>query len=198
MKGVFCLEGYWYGDHRDKTSVFPVLDLLNRYNNLPFLHHRCCTKEEFVFALNRWKNKSFYKKYPLLYLAFHGDKGKIKIGNNIVTLEELSQLLAHNCQGVVIYFGSCATMKMDRRNLQNFMTKTNALAILGYKQEVNWLISASFDIRLLSYLNDYPLDTKGVKDMEKAIKTDCKAFVRELDFRMEINDLIHIPRKRKK
>ncbi len=41
MKGTFCLETFWYGDHRDKTSVFPVLDLVNRYEKMPFVHHKC-------------------------------------------------------------------------------------------------------------------------------------------------------------
>ena len=70
MKGIFCLEGFWYGDHRDKISVAPIIDLLHRYDNLPSLYQRCGTKEEFIYSLKRWKTKSFHKKYPLLYHAF--------------------------------------------------------------------------------------------------------------------------------
>jgi hypothetical protein len=30
MNGIFCLEGFWYGDHRDRTTVYSVLDLMNK------------------------------------------------------------------------------------------------------------------------------------------------------------------------
>src|SRR5690606_24914749 len=129
MKGVFCLEGFWYGDHRDKTSVYPVLDLVNRLEKLPFIHHRCSTIEEFKYTISRWKQKSFHRKFPLLYLAFHGDKGIIKIGKSSLSLDDLAEMLEDKCNGVVIYFGSCATMNVDRRRLQNFMEKTKSVAI---------------------------------------------------------------------
>ncbi len=198
MKGVFCLEGLWYGDHRDKTSVFPVLDLVNRVENLPFIHHRCFTLEEFTYSITRWKQKSFHRKFPLLYLAFHGERGVIKIGKHSLTLDELAEMLEDKCNGVVIYFGSCATMNIDRRRLQGFMEKTKSVAILGYRQDVDWLTSASFDIRLLSYLICHPFDSKGVLAIKTDILKNCKSFIKELDFRMEINERIIFKRTTKK
>jgi hypothetical protein len=84
MQGIFCLEGFWYGDHRDKTSVHPVLDLIHRFKKIPILHHRCGTKEEFSFSLQRWKTKDFHNKYKLLYLGFHGEKGLVEIGKDTI------------------------------------------------------------------------------------------------------------------
>jgi hypothetical protein len=196
MKGIFCLEGYWYGDHRDETSVFPILDLINRYNKTPFVYHRCATLEEFIFSINRWKTKSFHKKYPFLYLGFHGKVGLIRIGKQELTIEDLGELLEDKCAGVVIYFGSCETMKIDKRRLQNFMRNTKTLAILGYKQEVDWIDSTSFDIKLLSYFLKIPFDSVGIKSIKKDILTSYRSQVKELDFRMEINDSLKIRRKR--
>ena len=170
MKGVFCLEGFWYGDHRDTTSVCPVLDLVHRYQNMPFIHHRCATREEFVFSINRWKTRSFHRKYPLLYLAFHGDPGRILIGTEAVSLDELAELLGDHCRNVVIYFGSCATLKLDRRKLQSFMQRTRTLAVLGYKQAVDWLPSASFEIRLLSFLLVHPFDSVGIRRIYEEVR----------------------------
>lgn len=39
MNGIFCIEGFWYGDHRDKITVYPVLELINRIEGMPFIHH---------------------------------------------------------------------------------------------------------------------------------------------------------------
>ncbi len=198
MKGIFCLEGFWYGDHRDKTSVFPVLDLVHRRSNMPFVHHRCATKEELIFSLKRWKTKSFHRKYPLLYLAFHGKKGHITIGKEEMSLEELAEVLENKCSGVVIYFGSCLTLKMDNRLLQNFMERTETVAIMGYKQVVDWLPSASFEIRLLDIMQEFPFDSKGIAKIEQSLKENCNGQIRELDFRFVTNERLWFVRSRKK
>jgi hypothetical protein len=187
MKGVFCLEGFWYNDHRDKTTVYPILDLANRYYDVPFLHHKCGTKQEFIFSIKRWKTKSFHKKYPLLYLAFHGCDGMIKIGEEEITLAELEDLLQDKCEGAVIYFGSCETINVHHGRLLRFLTKTKALAILGYRQKVNWLTSAFFDILLLYYLQKHPYDQQGISNIKKEIRRNCRSQVKELDFRLVIN-----------
>lgn len=197
MKGVYCLEGFWYGDHRDKTSVAPVLELVHRFNKMPFIHHRCATKQEFEFSIRRWTTKSFHSKYPLLYLSFHGEQGLIKIGKEKITLDELANLLKDKCTGVVIYFGSCSTMDINKRQLQSFMERTNAVAVLGYKEEVGWLPSAAFEILLLECLSAHPFDSTGVKQIEQKIYDECKAQAKKLDFRFEANERVHFPRRRK-
>jgi len=78
MKGVFCIEGFWYGDHRDTTSVYPVLQLVRRYQNMPFLHHKCYTYEEFCFSIQRWKQRGFHKKYPCYTWLFMEKKAWFK------------------------------------------------------------------------------------------------------------------------
>jgi hypothetical protein len=133
----------------------------------------------------------------LLYLAFQGEKGKIQIGNESVSLNELADLFGDKCTGVVIYFGSCETLNMDKRHIQSFMEKTGTVAVLGYKVEVDWLISASFDIRLLSYLLHNPFDSRGVQKIKEELAKDCKPFIRDLRFRMEVNERTWFKRARK-
>jgi hypothetical protein len=169
MAGIFCIEGFWFGDHQDKTSVKPILDLLNCVQKLPFVHHRCGTLAEFEYCIQRWKTKVFHKKYPVLWLAFHGAPGKICFGKEEVAISDLADMLMDKCQGAIIYFGSCATMKWDRRSLQSFMQKTNTLAVLGYKKDVGWLPSASFEIRLLSRFQKEPFTTDSINNVKKEI-----------------------------
>ena len=191
------MEGFWFGDHRDKTTVYPLFDLANRYYNIPFVHHRCGTIEEFIFSLKRWRTKSFHKKYPMLYLAFHGEEGSIVIGKEKITLEQLEEILGDKCEGVVIYFGSCETLNVDKRRLKSFMARTKTLALLGYKKEVDWLMSASFDIMLLYYLQQHPFDSQGIVKIFNEIMTGSKKQVKELEFRMLSNEKWHFPRRRK-
>lgn len=197
MKGVFCIEGFWYGDHRDKTSVQPILELIHGHSAMPFIHHRCATVAEFTHSINRWKTKSFHNKYPILYLAFHGEAGLISIGKEKITLLRLSELLDTKCRGVIVYFGSCDTLNVHKSNLTNFLNNTGALAICGYKKEINWLKSASFEIQLFNILTSNPFDNKGIKKIEKQINEECSYFIKNLNFRIETNQTQSFPRKRK-
>ena len=197
-KGVFCLEGFWYGDHRDLISVIPVLELVHKHSRMPFIHHRCNTKAEFEYSIQRWKTKSFCTKYPILYLGFHGEPGFIKIGDDRVTFSDLGKLLGDSCSRSVIYFGSCSTLSLNKRTVQNFLYQSEVLAVMGYKKEVDWLPSASFEILLLDMLQNNPFDSQGIKVFSKDIQTKYKRQVKNLNFRIEINERKHFVRSRQK
>jgi hypothetical protein len=196
--GVFCLEGFWYGDHRDLISVIPVLELVSKHSHMPFLHHRCNTRAEFEYSINRWKTKSFCQKYPILYLGFHGEPGFIKVGKESVTLDDLGNLLGDSCSRSIIHFGSCSTLNLNKTKVQKFMDQTEVLAVMGYKREVDWLPSASFEILLLDLLQNNLFDSTGIKCFKKAIRSECKRQVKELDFRLMINEKKHFVRRRQK
>jgi hypothetical protein len=78
------------------------------------------------------------------------------------------------------------------------MEKTKTLAILGYKQEVDWLKSAAFEIQLLGYFLTHPFDTQGIKKIMADINANSKYYISELDFRMEINERVTFRRTRGK
>ncbi len=58
-KGIFCLEGAWWGV-KDKTSVEPMLRLLEAMGDyeVPYFHHDVATHEEFDFYLKKWRGRS--------------------------------------------------------------------------------------------------------------------------------------------
>jgi hypothetical protein len=186
MKGIFCLEGFWYGDHRDEASVSPVLDLIKLYNNSPVIHHRCGTREEFLYGIKRWTTKSFHKKYPILYLAFHGQPGEVLVGDEAVDLEDLSRLLEGHAKGTVIYFGSCSTLDVDGKRLQAFMKQSGAQAIFGYREDVDWLPSASFEIMLMSQLSSHPFTKAGVSVIKRELDKICRGYLEKLEFTMVV------------
>jgi hypothetical protein len=197
-KGVFCLEGFWYGDHRDLISVTPVLELVGKHSNMPFVHHRCNTRAEFEYSISRWKKKSFCNKYPILYLGFHGEPGFIKVGREKVTLVDLGNIIGNTCSRSIIHFGSCSTLNLNKKRVQNFMDQTEVLAVMGYKRDVDWLPSASFEILLLDILQNNPFDSTGMKVFSRMVQSECKRQIAELDFRLMINENKHFVRKRQK
>ncbi len=181
-KGIFCLEGLWYDDLRKRSTVKPILELLELNSNIPFLHSDCATEEEFEFYINKWKTAK-YKRYPILYLAFHGKENGLLIENNVFTLEQTGNLLAGKCKNRVILFASCSTIKTDLRNLKKFLRKTNALAICGYRRIVPWISSTAFELMLLAAMQDNVFDGRGIEAIYRKISKVAKMF-KELDFLM--------------
>ncbi len=181
-KGIFCLEGLWYEDLRKKSTVKPILDLLELNSDIPFLHSDCATIEEFKFYLKKWRTKK-YANYPVLYLAFHGLKNGILIEDKLLTLDELSGLLEGKCKNRIIVFASCNTVSVDKQKLREFLQKTKALAICGYKLIVPWISSTAFELILLASLQDNVFDGRGIGSIRKRVMEAARMF-RKLDFLM--------------
>ena len=78
------------------------------------------------------------------------------------------------------------------------MKKTGTVALLGYKQDVDWMQSASFEILLLSYLMKHPFNSVGVKKIKADIDLNCKRIASSLSFRMVLNERVWIKGTRKK
>jgi hypothetical protein len=198
-KGIFCLEGLWnHHDIKDKSTVLPILDLLEKRNTCDYIYHDCATKHELEFYLEKWTRLSVSNKFPILYFAFHGEKGSIAFTHkNKYTLDQLGDFLEGKCFGKVIYFGSCSTLKIDKRKIQNFLEKTCAIAAIGYKTDIDWIQSTACDLFVFEALQQDNLDSKGIDNIHKKIISNYGNLHRILDLSVVINDSVHIPRKRK-
>jgi len=135
-----------------------------------YIYHDCATKAELEFYLNKWKNKTINEKYPILYLAFHGEKGCVILTQkDKYSLEELSAFLGNKCAGKIIYFGSCSTLNIDKRIINNFLENTGALAAIGYKTDIDWIQSTACDLFVFEALQNEKLDTQGINKIHNKI-----------------------------
>ena len=198
-KGIYCLEGPW--DHEnilDKSSVLPILNLLEKCDICNHVYHDCATKAELDFYIEKWKNPQINEDYPILYLAFHGGKNYIYLNDKeTYSLDELSILLEGECLGKVIYFGSCSTLNIDKRIIKKFLSKTGAIATIGYKTEIDWIKSTACDLFVFQALQYDKLDSKGITKISETIISDYGNLHKVLDLRIVINDMQHFPRRRK-
>ncbi|NLD98908.1 MAG: hypothetical protein GX640_03460 [Fibrobacter sp.] len=165
-KGIFCLEGLWDHDLKNRFSVQPLLTMLEINQKVKYIRQDAATIEELEFYLTLWK-KSRYKNYPILYLAFHGESETLLIGKQLYTLERLSEHLAQSCMHSIIMIASCSTLRTNRENLKNFLKTTNALALCGYRAKVNWIHAAAFELMLLSSLQQIDFSGRGIRTFER-------------------------------
>jgi len=192
VKGVFCLEGDWENDLKSRTSVGPVLELLERSSStkVPFIRRDVGTLTEFDYYVGKWTQRK-YDRYPVLYLGFHGSPGRLHVGyggpeKGSVDLSRLESLLAGRCKRRIIHFGSCGTLDIHGNRIRSFLGRTGALAVCGYKSQVDWMLSAAFEIILFYELQYNALSRQGMERVKQAVRDQIPRLRKQLCFRMVI------------
>ncbi len=182
-KGVFCLEGAWNPDLKSKQSVRYMLQLLSAVEGLKHIHKDVATPEEFQFYLKRWRQK-LYRDHPILYLALHGRPQTVLLGKQPVSLDEIADLLEGRCERRIIHFGTCGTLATDRRNIQRFLRRTRAVAVCGFRENIDWLKSTAFDLLLFDIIQRYEISLRGIPAFHREVKRSYTRLCRELGFRL--------------
>ena len=185
-KGVYCLECDWFGA-KDRTSVKPALDLVQATygGRVPHYYHKTATLQEFDFRLKQWAKPEF-NNYPILYLGFHGGKGVIELteGKKSVTLEEMATKLEGKCEYRIIHFGSCSTLNAHESGIDKFLSKTKALAVCGFKANVDWLESAALDVLSLGLFQEVSFTLKGMGKFDRLLRKSAPGLRDKLQFRI--------------
>ena len=151
-KNIACLESFWDDDVEHRLTVAPILELLSRRNRLKFTLLTCNTKEEFEHNLTLLRKR---KGYGILYLAFHGQPGRILLNGSSLNIETLAEIMGKSFTNWIIYFGSCATINVKEERILDFMKSTGILMVMGYDRSIDWLSSTALDLFLLDCLQCY-------------------------------------------
>jgi hypothetical protein len=157
LKGIVCLESFWTHDIENRLSVRPILELASKRYYTKSVHLTCNTLEELAFNLHVAPNKN---GYSILYFAFHGFPGGIRMPGLRVEIETLSEFMGKRFSNWIAHFGSCGTLDIEKKRIFDFMKETNILMAIGYKRGVNWTESCVLDLLLFNFIQHY-------KDMRK-------------------------------
>lgn len=166
-KDIFCIEGDWNINLKDKTSIRTALDFLQHNANVKYIHRHCSTNGQMEYLLKEYALKR-YDNYSILYLSFHGEPNYLKIGrNNILTLEELGDMLEGCLKNKILHFGSCKTLNVSKARINKFLEKTKALAVSGYTKEIDFVPSTFFDMLFFERCQMYMKVTYIESDLKK-------------------------------
>jgi hypothetical protein len=182
-KGIFCLEGLWQQDLTKKSTIQPILELLYLNESIEYIYRGCATAEETEFYLQKWTQEK-YAYFPILFLAFHGQEGIIDMGKTKYPVNRLSEVLAGKCKNAIIFFASCMTLRIDKRILKKILVKTEALAICGYRSDVDWMKSAAFELLVLYEMQRNSLTVQGVDAIRRRIVQEYPKMVKDFKFIM--------------
>ena len=178
-KGVFCIEGSWVNDHRDSTSVSKALEFLKIIENVNIIHKQCHNR----LTLDELIDDSMQKKYAnnsILYFAFHGKPEHLLVEkrNKTIHIDEIAELIGDRADGKIIHFGCCSTLDTNGWVIRRFLKKTNALAVSGYKKDIDFLKSTLFDILYFQKCQKH----YSIKSIEKEMKKYHQQLGKELGF----------------
>lgn len=180
MKNVFCLEGLWDDNLKLNSTIEPVLQLLTNQQIIKYIHKDCATRQELEFYLDKWSKKK-YADYPILYLAFHGEANILQLQGTNISLDELAELLQNKCESRIIIFGSCSTLNIDKRYIKKFLKITGALAVCGYKTDIDWVKSTVNDLLLIEAFQNNEFSLRGIESIKTRINSIADKF-KELGF----------------
>lgn len=181
-KHIFCLEGDWNDNLKVKSSILPALELLQVNANVESLYKTCSTKTEFFARIHQLlSNKTKYGKYQIIYLAFHGFNGGIQISNDEeITLDEFAEEFEGKLENKMIHFGSCSTLKAHHHEINNFLAKTNALAVSGYQKNIDFISSTVVDILFFELCQNF----KSIKAIDNNMNANYKQLCEQLEFKI--------------
>jgi hypothetical protein len=184
-KNIFCLEGDWETDLRKKSSVQSALLLLEANLEIDTIYKTCSTYEEFCKRIfTSTSDKRIYGKYSIIYLAFHGRKNKIQIGDDHYTLDQIGSQFENMLHDKILHFGSCKTLFIEEIKAKEFLQKTGALAISGYAKNIDFISSTVFDVLYFEMCQNY-VELEAIEiNMLKNYEELCQA----LDFKMYYRD----------
>ena len=189
-KGIYCLEvGEWFGTLKKKHSVEPVLQLLrDSLLAVPYIHRDIATQVELLYYLKKW-TQGRHRDYPILYLAFHGEPGRIKLckqngrGTDFDT-EDLFAELQGKCHKRIIHFGACSVLDMHGHIVNRYLRDSDAAAISGYGGDVDWIDSSAFDMLYLAQLQSNQFTKAGIRAVRNRVMKLAPPLSNELKFRM--------------
>jgi hypothetical protein len=190
QSGIFCLEGDWWNDYTRPTSVEHGFALLKSAQHIRYIHRDVATTEEFSFYLDKWLLKK-HGSYPILYLAFHGEEGLLRVGDQrrsgaALDFHWFEQQIAGRGRGRMLYFGSCSTMNIPGRSLDAFLKNTRLEGVLGYRGDIDWADSMTMDIFLLSRLAMRRLTARSIEDAYAQAQRRMRGLSRELSLAIKV------------
>lgn len=159
-RGVFCVESNWKPEKLWREfTVKPAFEML-RNDGYPVIHREFATPHDLKHYLGVWRLKR-HARFPILYIATHGDPGVVAATHEQVSLDDITDELAGKCRGCIIVFGTCSTLGVSKARLKRFLKETRALMICGYRDYIDWIPPTAFDLVVVYEL----LNTSFKKDM---------------------------------
>lgn len=155
---LVCLESYWDDELFDTLSVRGFLEALRPLLQPPLqIAHRFIETAKGLAYYTKKPNGLLWNQpetfdAPVYYLAFHGAPGSVSSLLDIVGPDRLCNAFRDfGVADCLVYFGSCSVFRgrAGQRFARDFLDASGARAVLGYTEDVDWMVSMIADLLFL-------------------------------------------------
>lgn len=179
-KNIFCIEGSWSNDLKDKLSITSALEFIKSNASINFIRKDCSTDEQFKHLLKISLQRT-YQHYGIIYFAFHGSPGILDLGRKKrINFDSIAQVINGKAKDKIIHFGVCSAMDLSGWTIRKFRKDTGALAISGYTKDIDFIDSTLLDILYFRKCQEY----RKIPTIHKAMKIYYGKLISELGFKM--------------
>ena len=142
---LYCIEGHWdYNYNWGEPSVEPMLQTVQAMGGWPYIRRNCATATEMHYWLKtEWQERC--ANGSILYIASHGESGKIWLSNRegFNEVESLSTLAdeaegEHFAQRRLVHFGGCEVLNNSDGEIDAFLDRSGAYAVSGFTKDAGW------------------------------------------------------------
>ena len=180
-RGVFCIESR----SEDDPSFEHALRLLAGQLDFSILNaavKRVTTRHDLAKQIASWANRSDYK-YPVLWLAGHGNSGGFFVddtaGNRRVDLQALIEIAEDGefpWSGALLHFGACSTLSTHGDECRALLEKTGLEAVSGYSKDVYWIPSLAFEMLYMQFLQHALVNSASVTGtgIDEDVLVECR------------------------
>ena len=177
-KNIFCIEGNWNHNLKDKASVKYALDFFEQNSKAKCIHRHCQTQSQFEELVETSLQKT-YNKYGIIYIAFHGKPNSVNVGKRTkLDIETIAEIIKGDATDKIIHFGCCSTLDIPMYKLRRFLKKTGALAISGYTEEIDFIQSTCLDILYFKHCQKF----RKISAIENEMNKYYRKLINELGF----------------
>lgn len=184
FKSILVLESPWNSQSLKSTSVWPFVSEFANVIGIKAYHQAFLDKESFLHWVKKYNDEDVPSP-KLLYVAAHGDKGRISgllKGINSLTISDALEK-SENIR--YVHFGSCLFGKEE--NLESLLHSAKHLHwVAGYESSVDWIDSTVFDILFWRRMYARDEDNKGFKSQTIAndmLSNEIPGLAKSLAFR---------------
>lgn len=97
-------------------------------------------------------------------------------------IDALESRLAGQCRGRLVHFGGCRTVALPARRIRQFLRVTKAVAVSGFREEVDWTESTLFEMSYFVALQHHPLTMPGIREVRLHMRRHHRQAADDLGF----------------
>jgi hypothetical protein len=185
FNSILVLESPWDSSSVVSKSVWPFVSEFAKVKNIQAYHQVFNDRSSFIHWVEQF-NREDLNTPKLLYIASHGENGRISGLQKKINKETIISTLYKANNIKYVQFGSC--FFGNKQNLTELLETAEHLKwAAGYEETIDWVDSTLFDLMFWGRIVSRDEETKGKKThiLASNLLDEVSGLAKNLGFRFQ-------------